>query len=128
MEFPQELKYTSEHEWVRIEGDLVTVGITAFAQDALGDVVFVELPAAGSTVTAGKTFGVVESVKAVSDIYAPVSGTVEEINEALPDAPEAINSSPYGDGWMLRIRVADPGQLAGLLDAAAYQAQIAEEH
>lgn len=128
MEFPKELKYTVEHEWVRVEGDLATVGITAFAQDALGDVVFVELPAAGSTVTAGKTFGVVESVKAVSDIYAPVSGTVEEINEALPDAPEAINSSPYGDGWMLRIRVADPGQLAGLLDAAAYQAQIAEEH
>lgn len=128
MEFPANLKYTVEHEWVRVEGDLATVGITAFAQDALGDVVFVELPAAGSAVTAGKTFGVVESVKAVSDIYAPVSGTVEEINEALPDAPEAINSSPYGEGWMIRIRMADPGQLAGLLDAAAYQAQIAEEH
>lgn len=128
MEFPANLKYTVEHEWVLVEGDLATVGITAFAQDALGDVVFVELPAAGSAVTAGKTFGVVESVKAVSDIYAPVSGTVEEINEALPDAPEAINSSPYGEGWMIRIRMADPGQLAGLLDAAAYQAHIAEEH
>lgn len=128
MEFPKELKYTVEHEWVRVEGDLATVGITAFAQDALGDVVFVELPAAGSAVTAGKTFGVVESVKAVSDIYAPVSGTIEEINEALPDAPEAINSSPYGDGWMIKIRMADPGQLARLLDAAAYQAHLAEEH
>ncbi len=128
MEFPKELKYTVEHEWVRVEGDLATVGITAFAQDALGDVVFVELPAAGSAVTAGKTFGVVESVKAVSDIYAPVSGTVEEINQVLPDAPEAINSSPYGDGWMIKIRMADPGQFAGLLDAAAYQAHLAEEH
>lgn len=128
MEFPDELKYTEEHEWVQIEGDLVVVGITDFAQDALGDVVFVELPEVGTEVTAGKAFGVVESVKAVSDVYAPVTGTVEEVNEELPDAPETINTSPYDDGWMIKIRISDPDQLDGLLDAAAYQAHIAEEH
>lgn len=128
MEFPEELKYTEDHEWVQVEGDLVIVGITDFAQDALGDVVFVELPEVGTEVTAGKAFGVVESVKAVSDVYAPVSGTVEEINEELPDAPETINTSPYDDGWMIKIRISDPDQLDGLLDAAAYQAHTAEEH
>jgi len=128
MEFPEELKYTEEHEWVMVEGDLVVVGITDFAQDALGDVVFVELPEVGAEVITGKAFGVVESVKAVSDVYAPVSGTVEEINEELPDAPEIINTSPYVDGWMIKIRVSDPSELDGLMDAAAYQAHIAEEH
>ena len=128
MEFPEELKYTEEHEWVLVEGDLAMIGITDFAQDALGDVVFVELPAVGSEVTTGKAFGVVESVKAVSDVYAPVSGTVEEINEELPDAPEIINTSPYGDGWMIKIRMSNPGELDGLMDAAAYQAHLAEEH
>ncbi len=128
MEFPEELKYTEEHEWVMVEGDLVVVGITDFAQDALGDVVFVELPEVGTEVITGKAFGVVESVKAVSDVYAPVSGTVEEINEELPDAPEIINTSPYVDGWMIKIRVSDPSELDGLMDAAAYQAHIAEEH
>ena len=128
MEFPEEFKYTEEHEWVQVEGDLVIVGITDFAQDALGDVVFVELPEVGAEVTAGKAFGVVESVKAVSDIYAPVSGVVEEINEELPDAPEVINTSPYGDGWMIKIRVADVSALEGLMDATEYQAFIAEEH
>ena len=128
MEFPEEFKYTEEHEWVQVEGDLVIVGITDFAQDALGDVVFVELPEVGAEVTAGKAFGVVESVKAVSDIYAPVSGVVEEINEELPDAPEIINTSPYGDGWMIKIRVADVSALEGLMDATEYQAFIAEEH
>jgi glycine cleavage system H protein len=128
MEFPEELKYTEEHEWVMVEGDLVVVGITDFAQDALGDVVFVELPEVGTEVVTGKAFGVVESVKAVSDVYAPVSGTVEEINEELPDAPEIINTSPYVDGWMIKIRIADPSELDGLMDAAAYQAHIAEEH
>ena len=128
MEFPEELKYTEEHEWVIIEGDLVVVGITDFAQDALGDVVFVELPEVGTEVITGKAFGVVESVKAVSDVYAPVSGTVEEINEELPDAPEIINTSPYVDGWMIKIRISDPSELDGLMDAAAYQAHIAEEH
>ncbi len=128
MEYPEELKYTEEHEWVMVEGDLVVVGITDFAQDALGDVVFVELPEVGAEVVAGKAFGVVESVKAVSDIYAPVSGIVEEINEELPEAPEILNTSPYGDGWMIKIRMADPGELDGLLDAAAYQDHLAEEH
>jgi glycine cleavage system H protein len=128
MEFPEELKYTEEHEWVLVEGDLAVIGITDFAQDALGDVVFVELPAVGTEVTTGKAFGVVESVKAVSDVYAPVSGTVEEINEELPDAPEIINTSPYGDGWMIKIRMSDPGELDGLMDVAAYQAHLAEEH
>ena len=128
MEFPEELKYTEEHEWVLVEGDLAMIGITDFAQDALGDVVFVELPAVGTEVTTGKAFGVVESVKAVSDVYSPVSGTVEEINEELPDAPEIINTSPYGDGWMIKIRMSNPGELDGLMDAAAYQAHLAEEH
>jgi glycine cleavage system H protein len=128
MEFPEELKYTEEHEWVLVEGDLAVIGITDFAQDSLGDVVFVELPEVGTEVTTGKAFGVVESVKAVSDIYAPVSGTVEEINEELPDAPEIINTSPYGDGWMIKIRMSDLGALDRLMDAAAYQAHLAEEH
>jgi glycine cleavage system H protein len=128
MEFPEELKYTEEHEWVMVEGDLVVVGITDFAQDALGDVVFVELPEVGTEVLAGKAFGVVESVKAVSDVYAPVSGTVEEINEELPEAPEILNTSPYGDGWMIKIRLSAPGELDSLMDAAAYQAHLAEEH
>jgi glycine cleavage system H protein len=128
MEFPEELKYTEEHEWVQVEGDLVVVGITDFAQDALGDIVFVELPEVGTVVTAGKAFGVVESVKAVSDVYAPVSGTVEEVNEELPDAPEILNTSPYGDGWMIKIRITDAAQLDGLMDAISYQAHTAEEH
>jgi len=128
MEFPEELKYTEEHEWVLVEGDLATIGISDFAQDSLGDVVFVELPEVGTEVTAGKAFGVVESVKAVSDVYAPVSGTVEEVNEELPEAPEIINTSPYGDGWMVKIRISDPVELDGLMDAAAYQAHLAEEH
>jgi glycine cleavage system H protein len=128
MEFPEELKYTEEHEWVMVEGDLAVIGISDFAQDALGDVVFVELPEVGTEVLAGKAFGVVESVKAVSDVYAPVSGTIEEINEELPDAPEILNTSPYGDGWMIKIRMSDPGELDGLMDAAAYQDHIVEEH
>jgi glycine cleavage system H protein len=127
MEFPEDLKYTEEHEWALIEGDIVTVGITDFAQDALGDIVYVELPQVGTMVEAGKTFGVVESVKAVSDIYAPVSGEVVEINEELPDAPETINTSPYEDGWMIKIKVADPSILDDLMDADAYQAHIEEE-
>jgi glycine cleavage system H protein len=127
MEFPEELQYTEEHEWVLVEGDIVTVGITDFAQDALGDVVFVELPQVGTVLEAGKPFGVVESVKAVSDIYAPVSGEVVEINEDLPDAPEVINTSPYEDGWMIKIKVADPAEIKDLLDAEAYQAFVNEE-
>jgi glycine cleavage system H protein len=127
MEFPEELKYTEEHEWVMVEEELAVVGITDFAQDALGDVVFVELPEVGATVEAGKAFGVVESVKAVSDIYAPINGTIEEVNEDLLDAPEIINTSPYEDGWMVKIRMTDAGEAADLMDAEAYQALIAEE-
>lgn len=120
MDFPEELKYTEEHEWVLIEDDIATIGITDFAQDQLGDVVFVELPAVGDELEAGKTFGVVESVKAVSDIYAPLSGEVVEINEDLPDEPEIINNSPYEDGWMVKIRLTHPEEADNLLDAADY--------
>lgn len=127
MEFPEELKYTEEHEWVMVEEDLVVIGITDFAQDALGDVVFVELPEVGAVLEAGKAFGVVESVKAVSDIYAPISGTVEEINEDLVDAPEILNTSPYEDGWMIKLKMANAADVDGLMDAEAYQALIAEE-
>jgi len=127
MEFPEELKYTEEHEWVLVEDDMVTVGITDFAQDALGDVVFVELPEVGTELEAGKAFGVVESVKAVSDIYAPVSGEVVEVNEDLPDTPEMVNTSPYEDAWMIKVRVADLSQLDDLMDADAYQAFLEEE-
>ena len=127
MEFPEELKYTEEHEWVMVEEELAVIGITDFAQDALGDVVFVELPEVGTALEAGKAFGVVESVKAVSDIYAPVSGVVEEINDDLVDAPEIINTSPYEDGWMIKIRMTDVADADALMDAEAYQALIAEE-
>ncbi len=121
MNFPEELKYTEEHEWVLVEGDVVTIGITDFAQDQLGDVVFVELPEVGDTVEVGNTFGVVESVKAVSDVYSPVSGEVVEINEELPDAPEVLNTSPYDDGWMIKVKVEDVSSLDDLMDVAAYQ-------
>lgn len=127
MDFPEELKYTEEHEWVLAEDDLATVGISDFAQDALGDVVFVELPEVGAEIVAGKAFGVVESVKAVSDVYAPISGVVEEVNDELPDAPEMINTSPYEDGWMIKIRMSDSSELDDLMDTDAYQAHIAEE-
>jgi glycine cleavage system H protein len=127
MEFPEELKYTEEHEWVMVEEELAVIGISDFAQDALGDVVFVELPEVGTVLEAGKAFGVVESVKAVSDIYAPIAGTVEEINEDLLDAPEIINTSPYEDGWMIKIRMADVADADALMTADAYQALIAEE-
>lgn len=121
MDFPEELKYTEEHEWVLVEDDVATIGITDFAQEQLGDVVFVELPEVGDSFDVGKSFGVVESVKAVSDVYAPVSGEVVEINEELPDEPEILNNSPYEDGWMVKIRLADAAELDDLMDAAAYQ-------
>ena len=127
MEFPEEFKYTEEHEWVMVEKDLAVIGITDFAQDALGDVVFVELPEVGTVLDAGKAFGVVESVKAVSDIYAPISGTVEEINADLVDTPEILNTSPYEDGWMIKIRMSNAADANGLMDVEAYQALIAEE-
>lgn len=127
MDFPDELKYTEEHEWIAIEADIATIGISDFAQSQLGDVVFVELPEVGDELEAGKPFGVVESVKAVSDIYSPLSGEVVEINEELPDAPETLNTSPYEDGWLIRIRLSNPQELDDLLDAAAYQELIKED-
>jgi len=123
---PADLRYTKEHEWVRLEGDLATVGITDHAADQLGDIVFVELPAIGTALRQLATFGVVESVKAVSDLFAPVGGEVVEVNEALAGAPEVVNSDPYGAGWLLRVRVADPAEVEALLDAAAYEALVAE--
>jgi len=125
---PDDLKYTKEHEWVRDKGDgTITVGITDHAQDALGDLVFIELPEVGRQVDAGDACAVVESVKAASDIYSPVSGEVTEINEALVDAPETVNDDPYDGGWMFKLRVADASQLDGLLDATAYESVVAEE-
>jgi glycine cleavage system H protein len=120
-EIPNELKYASSHEWARLEEDgSVTVGITDHAQQALGDVVYVEHPEVGQTVSAGSEAGVVESVKAASDIYAPVSGTIAAVNDALEDAPETVNQDPYGDGWFFRIEPDDAGELDDLLDAEAY--------
>ena len=127
MDFPDELKYTEEHEWVLIEKDIATIGITDFAQDQLGDVVFVELPEVGDELESGKTFGVVESVKAVSDVYAPLSGEVVEINETLPDEPELLNTSAYEDGWMLKLRVSSPAELDDLMDATEYQSFIEQD-
>lgn len=124
MEYPNDLKYAKSHEWVRLEGDVVTVGISDYAQDALGDVVFVELPEAGRQVKAGETIAVVESVKTASDIYAPVAGEVVDSNQTLGMQPELLNSAPYGDGWIFKIKVANPADVAGMLSAADYQAFV----
>jgi glycine cleavage system H protein len=123
---PKELRYTKEHEWVRVEGGLAVVGITDYAAHELGDVVFVELPEVGRTIEQGNAIGVIESVKAVSDLFAPVSGEVVETNGALSGEPELLNSDPFGKGWMLRVKIADLAQLESLLDAAAYDALTAE--
>jgi glycine cleavage system H protein len=123
---PQDLRYTKEHEWVRIEGDLATVGITDFAAEQLGDVVFVDLPEVGRTVAQFAAVGVIESVKAVSDLFAPVGGDVVETNAELTSKPELLNSDPFGKGWMLRIRISDPTALDGLLDLTAYEALTSE--
>src|SRR5579864_1084201 len=121
---PDDLLYSSSHEWLRM-GDPATIGITQFAQDQLGDVVFVELPEVGATITDGETFGSVESVKTVSDLYAPVSGTVVEVNSQLIDAPELINSSPYDQGWLIRVTITDDSALASLMDRATYESTTA---
>ncbi len=126
MTFPNDAKYTKDHEWIRVEGGIGTVGITEYAQGELGDVVFVELPAVGAVVKAHATFGTIEAVKAVSDLYAPVSGTVTEVNQELSRTPEIVNKDPYGKGWMVKIRVADPAELASLMDAAAYGKSVAK--
>ncbi len=127
MEFPEELKYTEQHEWARVEGKLVRVGITDFAQDALGDVVYVDVPEVGTEVVEGEAFGEVESTKSVSDVYAPVTGRVIERNGELADSPQLVNDSPYGDGWMIAIEPADLSDLDALLDARAYREFTAKE-
>ncbi len=121
MEFPEDLRYTEQHEWVRDDGGRFRVGITDFAQDALGDVVYVDVPEVGTEVTAGEPFGEVESTKSVSDVYAPVSGTVIDRNARLQDSPGLVNEDPYGDGWMILIEASSPSQVEGLMDAATYR-------
>ncbi len=125
--YPSDLKYSREHEWVRQEGDTAVVGITDFAQDQLGDVVFLDLQVGeGDTVTAGETFGEIESVKSVSELYSPLTGEVIALNEALSDEAETVNADPYGGGWMIKVRMEDPGELDGLLSAEEYEAFISE--
>ena len=123
-EYPEQLRYTSEHEWVQPVGDRVRVGITSYAQDALGDIVFVSLPDEGATVTAGSSVGEVESTKSVSDLYAPISGTVVARNEALDASPDLVNTDPYGEGWMFEVEPADPGAVEGLLTSEQYREQL----
>ena len=123
---PTELRYTTDHEWVRVEGDFAMIGITAYAAAQLGDIVFVELPELGRALAQAATFGVVESVKAVSDLFAPVSGAVTGTNDALAGRPELVNEDPYGEGWMIRVQLSDAAQLAALLDGPAYDALTAE--
>ena len=129
MLIPADLKYTKDHEWIRMEGGAEgVIGITDFAQDALGDVVFVELPAVGATLTQGQVFGVVESNKSVSDLFAPVSGRVVAVNPILRDEPERVNQEPYGAGWMIRLAVANPADVAQLMEPPKYEALVAAEH
>ncbi len=125
MAYPDDLRYSKEHEWVRVEDDTATIGITSFAADELGDIVFIELPEVGSTLSQFGTFGVVESVKAVSDLYAPVSGEVVAVNETLRESPELLNSDAFGDGWIARVKLADPAEVDALMDAEAYAAETA---
>jgi glycine cleavage system H protein len=124
MNVPNDLKYTPEHEWIRVEGDEVVVGVTDFAQGELGDVVFIEIETEGETLAIGETFGTIEAVKTVSDLYMPVDGEIVKVNEALEDTPELVNSQPFGDGWMIRIKVSDPSQLDDLMSASDYEALI----
>lgn len=126
-ENPKDLKYTKDHEWVRQAGKALVVGVTSHAQEALGDVVYVELPKLGDAVTAGQSFGVIESTKAVSELFAPVSGTVVKVNDALTDEPTQVNTDPFGAGWIIEVEASDPKQLDALLDAAAYEQLLANE-
>ena len=125
--YPQELKYEKEHEWVRTGDDTVVIGITHFAQDQLGEVVYVDLPAAGDSVVAGETFGEIESVKSVSDLYSPVSGEIVAVNEALDDAPETVNEDCYGEGWMLEVKLSDDAEVDGLMSAEEYEQFLSDE-
>ena len=125
--YPSDYRYTKEHEWIKVSGDSGTIGITDYAQHELGDVVFAELPAVGAKITTGQVFGTIESVKAVSEIYAPVSGEVIEANAALAGTPEIVNTDPHGAAWLIKIKLSNPGELSALMDAAAYQAFISEK-
>jgi glycine cleavage system H protein len=127
MEYPEHLRYSAEHEWVAVDGDRARVGITDYAQDALGDVVYVQLPEVGATVAAMAACSEVESTKSVSDVYAPVGGTIAEVNERLADVPELLNQEPYGGGWMFAIDMSDPSELDRLMDAAAYRQLVDEQ-
>ena len=122
MDIPADLRYSTDHEWIRQDGDTVTIGITEFAQDSLGDVVFIDIPEHGSVVAAGESFTEIESTKSVSDIYAPVSGTISSVNDVLEAQPELLNSDPYGEGWIFSIDMTEPGEFDGLLDADGYRA------
>jgi glycine cleavage system H protein len=122
--YPDDLKYTTQHEWIRLDGETARIGITSYAQDALGDIVFVQLPDVGDSVESGQAFGEVESTKSVSDVYAPFTGEVKAKNEALDSTPELVNSDPYGEGWLIEISVADPSALDGMLDAEAYKKHV----
>ncbi|HAX23993.1 MAG TPA: glycine cleavage system protein GcvH [Thermomicrobiales bacterium] len=126
MEIPQGYKFTKTHEWVKVDGDIVTIGISDFAQGELGDITYLELPAVGQSITKSDPLGVVESVKAATDVYSPVSGEVVEENESVIDAPELVNSSPYGDAWLVKIRLSDPSQLDELMDSGEYAKHVAE--
>ncbi|WP_294477873.1 glycine cleavage system protein GcvH [uncultured Bacteroides sp.] len=124
MNFPQNLKYTNEHEWIRVEGDIAYVGITDYAQEQLGDIVFVDIPAVGETLEAGETFGTIEVVKTISDLFLPVAGEVLEQNEALEETPELVNKDPYGEGWLIKMKPADVKDVEDLMDAEAYKEVI----
>lgn len=126
MNFPETLKYTKDHEWIRIEGNVGTIGITEYAQGELGDIVFVELPAVGKKIDTGQSFGTVEAVKAVSDLYAPVTGEVKDVNKEIQDSPELVNKEPYGRGWMIKVTLAGTDQLNNLLDVESYKKLIAQ--
>jgi glycine cleavage system H protein len=125
--YPSDLKYDKEHEWVRLEGDIAIIGISHFAQNQLGEVVYVDLPSEGDSVSAGETFGEIESVKSVSELYSPADGEIVKVNASLSDAPEVVNEDPYGEGWMIQVKLADPSQIDGLLSAEEYEAFVSEE-
>jgi glycine cleavage system H protein len=125
--YPSDLKYDKEHEWVRVEGDVAVIGISHFAQHQLGEVVYVDLPSEGDSVSAGEAFGEIESVKSVSELYSPADGEIVKVNSALSDSPETVNEDPYGGGWMIQVKLADAAQLDGLLSAEEYEAFVSEE-
>ena len=125
MNFPSSLRYTKDHEWIKLDGNVATIGITDYAQRELGDIVYVEVETVGKSLKAGEIFGTVEAVKTVSDLFLPVDGTITELNAALANSPESVNSDPYGDGWMIKMTVNNPADIETLLDAAAYNAQVA---